>query len=150
MCIRDSIVTAIQPVLGAQLSPTSPILTIIPEDSPLEMDLLLPTRSAGFVEVGDPVRIRFDAFPYQKFGLAQGTVVNIDKSLVLPTETVLPVEINEAVYRVRASLSSQVVEAYGESFPLKIGMIANADIVIESRTLLEWLMAPIYSVRGKL
>lgn len=147
---ETGIVTAIQPVLGAQLSPTSPILTIIPEDSPLEMDLLLPTRSAGFVEVGDPVRIRFDAFPYQKFGLAQGTVVNIDKSLVLPTETVLPVEINEAVYRVRASLSSQVVEAYGESFPLKIGMIANADIVIESRTLLEWLMAPIYSVRGKL
>ncbi|WP_059020217.1 HlyD family efflux transporter periplasmic adaptor subunit [Vibrio coralliirubri] len=147
---ETGIVTAIQPVLGAQLSPTSPILTIIPEDSPLEMDLLLPTRSAGFVEVGDSVRIRFDAFPYQKFGLAQGTVVNIDKSLVLPTETVLPVEINEAVYRVRASLSSQVVQAYGESFPLKIGMIANADIVIESRTLLEWLMAPIYSVRGKL
>jgi len=147
---ETGIVTAIQPSLGAQLSPTSPILTIIPEDSPLEMELLLPTRSAGFVEVGDPVRIRFDAFPYQKFGLAQATVVNIDKALVLPTETVLPVEIDEAVYRVRARLSSQVVQAYGESFPLKIGMIANADIVIESRTLLEWLLDPIYSVRGKL
>jgi membrane fusion protein len=144
------IVTAIQPSVGSEINLKTPILTIIPEDSPLEIELLLPTRSAGFVKTGDSVRIRFDAFPYQKFGLVQGTIINIDKALVLPTETPLPIKIDEAVYRVRASLSNQTIHAYGKDFPLKVGMIANADIIIETRTLLEWLLDPIYAIKGRL
>ncbi|WP_234498141.1 HlyD family secretion protein [Vibrio maritimus] len=147
---ETGVVTAIQSTLGSQINPISPILTIIPEDSPLEIELLLPTRSAGFVKIGDPVRIRFDAFPYQKFGLAKGRIINIDKSLLLPTEKTLPIKVDEAVYRVRASLLNQNIHAYGKYFPLKVGMIGNADIIIEKRTLLEWLLEPIYSIKGKL
>lgn len=146
----DGMVTAIQSELGSRVNMESPILSIIPINSPLEIELLLPTRSAGFVKIGDQVQIRFNAFPYQKFGLVSGEVINIDKSLILPNERILPIQSKEAVYRVRAKLAYQAIPAYGKTFPLKVGMIGDADIILEKRTLLEWLLDPIYSLKGKL
>jgi membrane fusion protein len=144
------IVTAIQPTVGDSVDSNTPLLSIIPVNSPLEIELLLPTRSAGFVKLGDIVNIRFDAFPYQKFGFLYGEVINIDKTVVLPSDRVLPIEINEAMYRVRAKINQQFIQAYGKSLPLKIGMLADADIILESRSLLEWLLDPIYAVKGRL
>ncbi len=143
-------VTAIQSAVGNQISSQTPLLYIIPENSPLEIELLLPTRSAGFVKNGDEVKIRFDAFPYQKFGVMNGIIINVDQAVVLPTDKILPLKFEEAMYRVRASLTSQSMSAYGKDFPLKPGMIAEADLVLEKRTLMEWLLEPIYAVKGKL
>jgi membrane fusion protein len=52
------------------------------------------------------------------------------------------------MYRVRASLSKQSISAYGKSFPLKVGMLADADIILEKRSLFEWLLDPLYAVKG--
>ncbi|MGR5096938.1 HlyD family efflux transporter periplasmic adaptor subunit [Vibrio maritimus] len=150
MAPESGVVTAIQPSLGMRINNQFPILSIIPKDSPLEIELLLPTRSAGFVQIGDSVKIRFDAFPYQKFGLVSGSIINVDKALILPTDQALPIKIEEAMYRVRATLAQQSIMAYGRVFPLKVGMIADADIVLEKRTLLEWLLDPIYALKGQL
>ncbi|MCG7587978.1 HlyD family secretion protein, partial [Photobacterium sp. OFAV2-7] len=143
-------VTTIQPSLGTRIESGTPLMSIIPLDSPLEIELLLPTHSAGFVQMGDKVKIRFDAFPYQKFGFISGEISNVDQALILPTDKVLPVSISEAMYRVRAKLYQQSVSAYGKKFPLKVGMIADADIILEKRSLLEWLLDPIYAVKGRL
>ncbi|EGR5448480.1 HlyD family efflux transporter periplasmic adaptor subunit [Vibrio cholerae] len=147
---ESGIVTTIQTSSGMYINENSPILSIIPQNSPLEIELLLPTRSAGFVQIGDIVQMRFDAFPYQKFGLVLGKIKNVDKALILPNDKVLPIKIDEAMYRVRASIEQQSVNAYGKNFPLKVGMIADADIILESRTLLEWLLEPIYALKGQL
>ncbi|PNH89116.1 HlyD family secretion protein [Vibrio diazotrophicus] len=147
---ESGIVTAIQPSIGSQVDSDSPILSIIPKNSPLILELFLPSRSAGFIQVGDQVKIRFDAFPYQKFGLVDGKISNIDKALILPSDKKLPINITEAMYRVRASINQQEIHAYGKSFPLKVGMIAEADIVLDNRSLLEWLLDPIYAIKGKI
>lgn len=147
---KGGIVTAIQSKIGSQISRNTPLLSIIPNDSLLELQLLLPSRSAGFVQNGDNVNIRFDAFPYQKFGIMKGIIIKVDKALILPSDQVLPLEIEQAMYRVTATLAEQSIMAYGENFPLKVGMLVEADIILESRTLLEWLLDPIYALRGKL
>lgn len=147
---KQGTVTAIQAKVGSQVSPSTPILSIIPTNSPLELELLLPTRSAGFVQQGDTVNIRFDAFPYQKFGLMTGAITSIEKALILPSDKALPIQTEQAMYRVTASLPNQFMNAYGEEFPLKTGMLAEADIILETRTLLEWLLDPVYAIQGKL
>ena len=147
---ESGVVTAIQPSLGGHINNLSPILSIIPRNSPLEIELLLPTRSSGFVQIGNSIKIRFDAFPYQKFGLVSGSIINIDKALILPTDKVLPIKLEEAMYRVRATLAQQSITAYGKTFPLKVGMIADVDIILEKRTLLEWLLDPIFALKGEL
>ncbi|GMQ49551.1 HlyD family secretion protein [Vibrio sp. 10N] len=147
---ESGIATAIRVNEGSRVSSSSPLLSIIPKDSPLILEMLLPSHSAGFAQVGDEVNIRLDAFPYQKFGFLSGQVIHVDKALLLPEDEQLPVEIPTAMYRIKASLSSQHIQAVGTLLPLKVGMLAEADIILESRTIAEWLLEPLLSIKGKL
>tara|TARA_B100000929_G_scaffold260990_1_gene225517 strand:+ start:31 stop:234 length:204 start_codon:yes stop_codon:yes gene_type:complete len=61
-----------------------------------------------------------------------------------------PVPIQEPVYLVRAELNSRKIEAYGQELSLKIGMTLSADIKLKDRSLLEWLLEPLYTLHGKL
>ena len=150
---NNGIVTGIQVVEGETLSQSKaqakPLLHIIPENSELVAELLLPTRSAGFIEIGNITRLRFDAFPYQRFGFISSEIVRIDQTLIAPNEVQLPVNIQETVYRLRAKLTQQQMQAFGKSFDLKSGMLFEADIMLEQRTLIEWLLEPIYSLKGR-
>ena len=146
---HSGVVTGIQVVEGETLSQNKPLLHILPEGSELVAELLLPTRSAGFIEKGQNTRLRFDAFPYQRFGFINSEITRIDRALIAPNEVQLPVAIQEPVYRLQAKLTHQQVTAYGKSFSLKSGMLFNADIMLEQRTLIEWLLEPIYSLKGR-
>ena len=115
----------------------------------LVAELLLPTRSAGFVGKGDVARLRFDAFPYQRFGFVVSTVERIDKAVMLKGEATLPIALREPVYRVRTRLDTQGIRADGEAFRLRSGMLLEADIILDRRTLLDWLLDPLYSLRGR-
>jgi membrane fusion protein len=146
-------VTGIQVVEGETLSQSiaqsKPLLHIIPEDSELIAELLLPTRSAGFIQIGNTTRLRFDAFPYQRFGFISSEIIRIDQTLITPNEIQLPIVFQEPVYRLRAKLNVQQMKAFGKAFDLKSGMLFEADIMLEQRTLIEWLLEPIYSLKGR-
>ena len=61
----------------------------------------------------------------------------------------LPITLQEPVYRLRATLTKQQMQAYSQSFELKSGMLFEADIMLEQRTFIEWLLEPIYSLKGR-
>jgi len=146
---NNGTVTGIQVVQGETLSRTKPLMHILPEGAELVAELLLPTRSAGFIEEGLNTRLRFDAFPYQRFGFMESTVIRIDRALIAPNEVQLPVNLQEPVYRLRAKLNKQQMKAYGKAFNLKSGMLLEADIMLEQRTIVEWLLEPLYSLKGR-
>ena len=151
---HSGVVTSIQVVEGETLSyskaQSKPLLHLFPEGAKLVAELLLPTRSAGFVSVGQRSKIRFDAFPYQRFGFVEGEISAVDGTLVAPSEASLPVGLSEPVYRLTAKLEKQEISAYGKSFLLKSGMLFEADIMLDKRPLIEWLLEPIYSLKGKI
>lgn len=142
-------VASIQVVEGEFIINSRPLMSLIPEGAQLVAELLLPTRSAGFVKSGDEARLRFDAFPYQRFGFLESRISRIDKALLLDGEARVPVTLSEPVYRIRTQLSKQDMLAYGNKFPLKSGMLLEADIVLDRRSLLDWLLEPIYSLHGR-
>ena len=150
---NSGVVTGVQVVEGETLSQSKaqskPLLHILPEGSELIAELLLPTRSAGFIQVGNNTRLRFDAFPYQRFGFINSKITRIDQTLISPNEVQLPISLQEPVYRLRAKLNQQQMEAFGKAFDLKSGMLFEADIMLEQRTLIEWLLEPIYSLKGR-
>ena len=143
-------ITSIQVVEGETLNSIRPLLTIFPEGAQLVAELLLPTRSAGFIEEGDIARLRFDAFPHQRFGFLASEINRIDKTLITQSDVDFPVPMNEPVYRLQAKLSAQYIQGYGKEFNLKSGMLFNADIMLDKRTLIDWLLEPIYSLNGRL
>ena len=146
----DGRVTSVQAHPGQSVSTNSSLLTIIPNDTVLYAELFLPSRAIGFVSVGQKVLLRYDAFPYQRFGLYEGRVIQVAQAVINPSEAAIPLQTQEPVYRVKVSLKSQSVTAYGKQLALQAGMSISADIILEERSLGEWLLAPIYSLRGKI
>ena len=148
---RAGIVTSLQAKIGQRVNLNTPLLTLIPINTEIEAKLLVPVRAAGFIEQAQNIEIRYDAFPYQKFGLYRGEITDVAESITLPGELhSSPIHINEPVYLVNARLHQQYVTGYGRSLALKSGMTLSADIKLGNRSMLEWLFEPIYSLKGKL
>jgi membrane fusion protein len=150
---RAGVVNNLQARAGqqAQANNNIPLLTLFPHDSKLTAHLLIPVRSVGFIEAGQFLAIRYDAFPYQKFGIYEGRISHVSKTLLLPSELLnSPAQVNEPVYRVTATLNSANVQAYDKDFSLKPGMTLSADISLGDRSLIQWLFEPIYSLKGRI
>jgi membrane fusion protein len=153
---KDGFVTAIQAVAGGHADINVPLLSIVPSGAALEAHLYSPSRAVGFVRPGQRVFLRYQAYPYQKFGQYDGVVVSISRSAVSPGELApqLPglatlYGTNEPVYRIEVSLASQTVTAYGRRLPLQPGMQLEADVALEHRRLYEWVLDPLYTITGK-
>lgn len=153
---QDGTVTAIQAERGGRANPNVPLLSIVPAGSHLEGHMFSPSRAIGFMRPGQRVLVRYQAYPYQKFGHYEGVVANISRSAVSPGE--LPPQLagltslhgaEEPVYRITVTLASQTVTAYGQPVPLQPGMQLEADVVIESRKLIEWVLDPLFTLTGK-
>ena len=148
---RSGVISGLHVKAGYTVDSSRPLLTLLPQNADIQARIAVPVRSAGFLQEGQALHIRYDAFPYQKFGVQFGEIVNISPSLVLPGElTDVPISINEPAYLVTATLSTNEILAYGKSISLKAGMTFSADVQLSQRTLMEWLMEPLYSIKGEL
>jgi len=143
----DGMVAAHLYKTGQAVQAGQPLLTLVPGDGALEAELLVPSRAIGFIEPGDTVLLRYHAYPYQKFGHQQGRVDQISRSAVnsVPGGNTTA---SESFYRISVSLEQQAIMAYGKPEPLKPGMALDADILGESRSLIEWILEPLYSIQG--
>lgn len=137
--------------LGQAVQVGQPLLSVLPGDGTLEAELLVPSRAIGFVEPGDAVLLRYQAYPYQKFGHQMGRVARITRSALSAPElgALRGAQSEEPLYRVTVALARQSVIAYGRPEALKPGMLLDADILGERRRLLEWIFEPLYSLKGR-
>jgi len=154
---QDGIVTGIQTEPGGTANPSVPLMTIVPTGSALQAHLFGTSRAVGFVREGQRVFLRYHAFPYQKFGQYEGVIRSVSRSAVSPTELTQQLSglkslhgTDEPLYRITVDLRQQTAMAYGEPVALQAGMQLEADIMIESRRLFEWVLDPLYSLTGKL
>lgn len=148
----DGKVTAIAAVAGQTLPSGAPLATILPADSPLEAELYVPSRAIGFIKPGMKVLLRYQAYPYQKFGQHSATVSEVASAALMPQEFNAPGierQSSEPMYRVRLKLDRQTVQAYGQHVPLKTGMLFDGSVVLEHRKLFEWVLEPLFSISGR-
>ena len=131
---------------GQAVQAGQPLLSLLPEGARLQAQLQVPSRAIGFIRPGDRVRLRYQAYPFQKFGHQGGRVARISRSAVPP---VAGAPSSEPHYRILVALDRQDVLAYGRPEPLRPGMLLEADILGERRKLHEWLLEPLYSLRGR-
>jgi membrane fusion protein len=134
---------------GEAASPNAPLISIAPSGSPMEAQVLVPTRAAGFVSEGQNVRLMVDAFPFQQFGAMQGQVREISRSALRPGEINAPIEFKEPVYRVRVAFTGPTMQAYGVEKPLQPGMTLKADVITDKRSFLSWLLDPLMAARAR-
>lgn len=149
---------------GQALAAAQSLAVLLPQANekhtmaPLEVQLYAPSRMMGFVAAGQTVLIRYQAYPYQKFGLHRGRIVDISKAPFAPHDlpphlasTILSnaqqstpgLNSSEALFRIRVQLSRQSIDVYGVAQPLRAGMTLEADIVQDRRRIWEWIAAPL-------
>jgi membrane fusion protein len=129
---------------GQAVQSGQPLMSLLPGEGKLEAELLVPSRAIGFIEPGDKVLLRYQAYPYQKFGHQAGEVTRVSRSALTTGDAQ-----TEPVYRVTVALAKQSVMAYGQAELLKPGMLLDADILGEKRRLIEWVFEPLYSIKGR-
>ncbi|EKE01508.1 MAG: hypothetical protein ACD_21C00112G0001 [uncultured bacterium] len=145
----DGVVSALIAMVGDHVAEEAPLVSIIPKDSVLEGVLFVPTSQVGFVKPGQKVLLKYVAYPYQQFGLYESTINRIDKSILTPQDVRgLPIKMEEGFYRVIVTLQQQTVMAYGKPHPLTAGMLLEGAILGEKRSIWQWVMEPIYSLKG--
>ena len=106
------------------------LATILPTGSRLQAELLLPSRAVPFVTVGDRVQLRYEAFPYQQFGVGRATLLEVSRYPV-PSDSAGKDGQQETLYRVRARLDREDVRADGRVWPLFAGMRLSATVPLE-------------------
>ncbi len=140
-------VTSIQYSTGQNLHLNMPITTIIPGDSEYVIELLLSSNYLGRINIGSKVFIKYNAFPYQLYGLHEGTVIETSKYIVnAPSEPRNSFTQNRSNFRVRVELEEELIKNERATIPLTPGMTVTAEIVQEERPLWAWIFANIKGI----
>ncbi|MDR5817728.1 MULTISPECIES: HlyD family efflux transporter periplasmic adaptor subunit [unclassified Caballeronia] len=158
---KGGVVTFSGLVAGRMLSTSDVALVIATkEGGPLRVALSIPSRRRGFVREGQLVRLKFDAFPYAKFGTYEARIDSISGTTVLPASppsnqgtpgTPDPEQTagskgsdSEGDYLAWATLRGNTFDFEGQHFAILPGMRATASIVVERRSIAEWVLAPLF------
>ncbi len=140
----DGRVEVVAVEVGQSLAPSATAAVILPNASELLAEMYIPSEAVGFIQPGQTVEIDYGAFPKRRFGAAGATLTEVSRAVLTPEEVMLPGgRVNVPTFRARAQLSNSTIVAYGSEYPLRSGMEFTARVVIEERSLLEWLLDPI-------
>lgn len=148
--------SAINVATGQAVVAGESLMAVVPEDATLEAQMYAPSRAIGYLRTGTAVRLRYQAFPYQKFGFASGTIQEVAASAMRPEEISPLFQATafsgraEPVYRIRVRIDKQSMQVDGEDRPLRPGSLVDTSVLIERRRLITWMLEPIFSRTKKL
>jgi len=160
---RRSLVTLTAPVdavvlevakrsVGSVIREAEPLVTLVPADVPLEVEADIPSHDIGLVRVGDVVRVKLDAFPFQRHGTLPGEIRTISADAFThdsqgggaqAANPDGPRPPAGAVFRTRIRLADTRLEAAPDGTRLSPGMIASAEIRVGTRSVLSYFLYPV-------
>jgi membrane fusion protein len=141
----DGVVAAILPKAGDTVLEKDLLMSISPKSSKFYVNLYVPSSAIGFLEKKNSVKLRYESYPYQKFGEYTASVRAISPVALDRTELRLSSLASDNYYRVQVEPDSQTVHAYGRDFALHDGIKVEADIQVETRKVFEWILEPVYA-----
>lgn len=149
----DGQITLLQAEFGQSIDPARALAHIVPAGALLVAKLYAPSRAAGFVRPGEPVLLRVEAFPYQKYGQQAGRVAAVSAAAVGTAEiqgfVARPEWSGEPLFAITVQISAQAVPNGAHPLPLQTGMRVEADVLHETRRLYEWILEPLYAARSR-
>lgn len=135
--------------VGSVIQPAEPLLTLVPLDSVIEVEVEVEARDIGRIRIGDTVRVKLDAFPFQRHDTLPGKVRVISEdsfqqnSPVAMDKTEKEKEGPAAFYRTRIDLLSQQLRNVPPGFRLMPGMKVRAEIKVGKRSVISYFLYPV-------
>lgn len=133
---------------GAVVAAGALLMNIVPKEEPLQAEVLLKNEDVGFIAVGQAVKIKVAAYPFQKYGLLDGKVSLVSADSADPKQQQQQGQPPTLTYRAIVRLDSVALKsaATGESLALNPGMLVTAEIHQGQRSVLEYLLSPVKKV----
>src|SRR5574340_409145 len=133
---------------GTVVSPGTVLMTLVPHDEPLQAEVLVKNEDVGFVYPNQKTKIKLAAYPFQKYGMIEGTGINIgadagDGSQPTADKGKDQKAAPQLTYKALVRLGAQSLEVEGEKLRLSPGMQVVAEIHQGTRTVMEYLLSPV-------
>ncbi|NLS04841.1 HlyD family type I secretion periplasmic adaptor subunit [Rhizobium sp. P32RR-XVIII] len=130
--------------VGSVVREAEPIVTLVPLNVPLEAEVSVNSRDIGRIEVGKETRIKFDAYPFQKYGTASGTVRTVSRDAFTPTpQDAAASQSNSPFFKARILLSDMRLGTTNDPVRLLPGMAVSAEIKVGRRTVISYFLYPL-------
>jgi hemolysin D len=147
--------------VGQVVNPAQSLVTIVPEGTPLVVEATISNEDIGYLKVGQPVEVKVDTFPFQKYGALRGALLSIspdaeDKAAasrdpdtragVASSDQLRndPANANAGyVYKVRIRTDQMRFIVDGDARPVQAGMTVQADITTDRRRVIEFFLSPV-------
>ena len=141
--------------IGTVVQPGTILMTLVPEDEPMQAEVMVSNLDAGFVVEGQPAKVKLSAYSFQKYGMVEGVVKHVSPDA---TEGGYPAQRKSTQsdagqadnppvgYRTLVALNTPYLEAGGKRYRLSPGMQVAAEIHLGTRTVLEYLLSPVSKV----
>jgi membrane fusion protein len=152
---QDGVISGVIAQPGQTVTPGIALASLVPAEAKLQAHLYAPSSAVGFLRAEQPVLLRYDAFPYQKFGAQAGRIEQVSLAPLTDAELAglaapVPGSAHGPMYRIAVSLARQDIDTGAASRPLVPGMQLEADVPVERRRLVEWLFAPVLGAAARL
>lgn len=133
---------------GTVVQPGTILLTLVPKDEILRAEVWVSNEDIGFVRQGQPVKLKFAAFPFQKYGMIEGTVEHVsadaaDSNTANASQNDQSKKTQPLLYKALVRLKDMALAMDGQRFALSAGMQTNAEIWLGDRTVMEYLLSPV-------
>jgi len=144
---------------GQMVNSGDSLVQIIPRNGAIyQLVLWLPNTSVPYVSAGDGINIRYDAFPYEKFGQFPGRIESIayvpasiqEMSTYSSSPVHQPSAQTASFYKVTVSLDKTHISYQGKALQLTNGMRAQSTLFLEERPLYQWMFSPFYDMKNSL
>jgi HlyD family secretion protein len=132
--------TSTQP--GDKVQANAPLGGIAPNNSRSIVKVEIAENDRAFLREGLPVKLKFNAFPYQRYGVINGTLEYVSPATRPASQTKQP------VYEARISLERDYYKVAETRYPLRYGMTAAVEIVVRERRLIDLALDPFRQIGG--
>ncbi|CAK0761804.1 Membrane fusion protein (MFP) family protein [Gammaproteobacteria bacterium] len=129
--------------IGSVIREAESLITLVPLDVPLEAEVQINAADIGFVKKGDIVRIKLNAFPFQKHGTLSGSVEVVSEDAFSRDLSQNIAGQSDVYYLVRVALGSIHLENVGRDFRLIPGLTLSAEIKIRKRSVISFFLYPL-------
>lgn len=133
----DGVVQQLQVhTIGGVVEPAQPIMQIVPEGAPVEIEAKILNKDIGFVSEGQAAVIKMEAFPFTRYGTLDGAVTEVSDDAIEDEKQGLLFTARIAVPNARLLVEDKML-------PLSPGMMASVEIKTGSRTMIEYVLSPV-------
>ncbi|MEM6682754.1 MAG: HlyD family type I secretion periplasmic adaptor subunit [Pseudomonadota bacterium] len=128
--------------VGGVVEPAQALMVVVPGEGELIAEALVLNKDIGFVEKGDTVEVKLEAFPFTKYGVIEGTLDDLSMDAIQDETLGL-------VYQARVSLKQSTIRVNGRDIPLGPGLAATTEIKTGERRIIEFILSPLLRYRDE-